>query len=175
MDGASDGLSELHVKFTVVLLSEQNAADADEKDILNIYDLRLCGADLNPKQLAGCRFAEKHVLFCFPNTVFGSQQQTEAGGTEDGYFQGARFVSISAADRRQRTEDWATPRGTRKRRACHSPFKRLALGSRNLRGRSPKWIAKMSNRKKRTVSPEARKRMAEAQRMRRAKERKANG
>jgi hypothetical protein len=42
-------MSKLRVKFAVVLFSEQNAADAHEKDMLNIYDLRLCGAGLNPK------------------------------------------------------------------------------------------------------------------------------
>jgi hypothetical protein len=52
-------------------------------------------------------------------------------------------------------------------------FERLALGSRKRRGRPPKWMSEVSAQKKRTVSPEARKRMAEAQRRRRMKERKA--
>jgi hypothetical protein len=50
-------------------------------------------------------------------------------------------------------------------------FERLALGGRKRRGRPPKWMSEMTTTKKRTVSPKARKRMAEAQRKRRAKER----
>jgi hypothetical protein len=50
----------------------------------------------------------------------------------------------------------------------------LAFGSGKRRGRPPKWMTEISSQKKRTVSPEARKRMAHAQRKRRAAERRSN-